>query len=144
MEIILSDNDSFQKALILTKWTSDSGKVSHWVNLRTFWLKEEERIPTKNGVMLRTTEFWKLLKPLFERKEWTQNCSKNEETTDATDNLADKETRGIRLRKNEKYSFMMEIMVTTPKGESTVSLTIGEIGKIVSNKRLIYNYFKEN
>ena len=79
MEIILSDNDNFEKVVILTKWLSDQGNVSHWVNIRTMWLKGEERIPTKNGVMLLTNEFWKLLKPLYERKEWTQDFSKNED-----------------------------------------------------------------
>lgn len=144
MEIILSTNDNYKKVANLSKWTSDAGNVSHWVNIRTFWFNGEEWIPTKNGVMLMSAEFWEILTPLNERKAWPLNNSNSVELSDPTEKLDEKELRTIRLRKNEKYSFMMDIILTTDKGESVVSLTIGEIGKLISNKRKIYNYFKEN
>ena len=143
MEIILSASDKYQKVASASKWTSDNGVESHWVDIRTFWIEGEKRNPTKKGVMLQLNEYIKMMPWLFHRVESEDvfeetlipMCPKIENT---------KKARVIQIKKNADKPFMMDIVLNNTKGESQISLTVSEVNELWSNQGKICNFFKEN
>ena len=143
MEIILSASDMYQKVAKASKWTSDKGIESHWVDIRTFWIEGEKRNPTRKGVMLRLNEYIKIMPWLFHRVE-----SKDvfEETLIPMGPKMEntKKDRVIQIKKNADKPYMMDIVLNNTKGESQISLTVSEVNELWSNQGKICNFFKEN
>ena len=144
MEIILSSSDKYQKVVTLSKWTSDNGNVSHWVDIRTFWFKEEERLPTRKGVMLKLNEFEKILPFLYYRNECSDIITAKYIPLGPAKKDLFKENRVIQTRKNEKNEYMMDIILKTLKKETCISITYEEVLHLWGNKEYIRNFFENN
>jgi hypothetical protein len=54
------DNNAYKIFIAVVEKTNDDGSITEYVDIRSYWVNEEKKIPTKMGVMLTLEEFNKM------------------------------------------------------------------------------------
>lgn len=124
-KVVLSNNENFIKSLTVSKCISCESSEEKYVNIRTYWKKGNEEIPTRNGVCLRKDEFRDVLINIESSRifQFTRN------------------NRTVELKRSEK-PYLYELTLTKIFGDKQRIVIIEkEFKELIRNKEFILNSF---
>ena len=143
MSNVVSKIKEFEIVVRPLIWTDlKSATSTEWVDIRNNLIRFEERIPTRNGVMLQRSEYRMILPWLHNHKTMSiQRTSSHQPIGDSNMSSANN-ARRVSLKKNVEKPDMFDIILYKPNQfPSRISLTFAEIEELWDTRDIIENYF---